>query len=102
MNEKDSGAGGIRGAGCGERVSGNSGGASADGVGDCGWRVAVAAGGLDRRGDSMMKKPFELGADVERALDEIICINDDLPAEYLKEVERRREENDDRSREGAV
>jgi len=45
----------------------------------------------------MSKKPFELGADVARALDEIICINDDLPAEYLEEVERRREENDDRS-----
>lgn len=44
-----------------------------------------------------MKKPFVLGADVARALDEIICINDDLPAEYLKEVERRREGNDDRS-----
>ena len=39
-----------------------------------------------------MRKPFELGADVSRALDEIICINDDLPAEYLKEVERRRED----------
>ena len=49
-----------------------------------------------------MRKPFELGADVARALDEIICINDDLPAEYLEEVERRREENDGRSREGAV
>ena len=45
----------------------------------------------------MSKKSFELGADVARALDEIICINDDLPAEYLEEVERRREENDDRS-----
>ena len=40
----------------------------------------------------MRKKPFELGADVARALDEIISINDDLPAEYLKEVERRRAE----------
>ena len=42
----------------------------------------------------MSKKPFELGADVARALYEIICINDDLPAEYLEEVERRREGND--------
>lgn len=49
-----------------------------------------------------MRKPFELGADVARALDEIICINDDLPAEYLEQVERRRAGNDDRSREGAV
>lgn len=81
----------------GERSSGNSGGASVDGVGDCGGRSAVAARGLDRRGDGMTKKPFELGADVERALDEIICINDDLPAEYLEEVERRRGGNDDRS-----
>lgn len=45
----------------------------------------------------MSKKSFELGADVARALDEIVCINDDLPAEYLEQVERRREENDDRS-----
>ena len=44
-----------------------------------------------------MRKPFELGADVARALDEIICINGDLPAEYLEEVERRRAENDNRS-----
>ena len=43
----------------------------------------------------MRKKPFELGADVARALDEIICIDDDLPDEYLEEVERRRDENDD-------
>ena len=40
----------------------------------------------------MSKKPFELGAAVARALDKIICINDDLPAEYLEEVERRRED----------
>ena len=45
----------------------------------------------------MSKKSFELGADVARALDEIICINDDLPDEYLEEVERRRAENDNRS-----
>lgn len=43
-------------------------------------------------GGSLMRKPFELGADVARALDEIICINSDLPAEYLEEVERRRAE----------
>lgn len=41
----------------------------------------------------MSKKPFELGADVARALDEIVCINDDLPAEYKKEVEERRKRN---------
>ena len=49
-----------------------------------------------------MRKPFELGADVARALDEIICINDGLPAKYLEQVERRRAEDDGRSREGAV
>ena len=43
----------------------------------------------------MSKKPFELGADVARALDEIICINDDLPAEYKKEVEERKKRNAD-------
>ena len=42
----------------------------------------------------MSKKPFELGADVARALDEIVCINSDLPAEYLEEVERRRHDED--------
>lgn len=41
----------------------------------------------------MTKKTFELGEDVARALDEIICINDDLPAEYRKEVEERRKRN---------
>lgn len=36
------------------------------------------------------KKAFELGADVARALDEIVSINDDLPEEYKKQVEERR------------
>ena len=40
-----------------------------------------------------MRKPFELGANVARALDEIISINDDLPAKYKKEVEERRKIN---------
>ena len=36
-----------------------------------------------------MKKKFELGADVERALIEIISINDDLPETYKKAVSER-------------
>jgi len=35
-----------------------------------------------------MKKKFELGKDVERALWEIISINDDLPEEYRRKVEQ--------------
>ena len=46
----------------------------------------------------MSKNPFELGADVARALDEIICINDDLPAKYLEEVERRRSKDENPKR----
>lgn len=42
-----------------------------------------------------MKKKFELGADVARALDEIVSINDDLPAEYIKQAKERKQ-NDDR------
>lgn len=38
------------------------------------------------------RKPFELGADVERALMEIISINDDLPAEYRAKIEQAKEE----------
>ena len=40
----------------------------------------------------MSKKRFELGADVALALDEIVSINDDLPAKYLAEAKARREE----------
>ena len=40
----------------------------------------------------MKKKPFVLGKDVARALDEIVSINDDLPAKYLAEAQARREE----------
>ena len=40
----------------------------------------------------MSKKPFTLGADVARALDEIISINDNLPPEYLAAAAKRREE----------
>ena len=39
------------------------------------------------------KKPFVLGKDVERALMDIISINDDLPAEYRAKMEA---ENDER------
>lgn len=39
----------------------------------------------------MKKKPFVLGKDVARALDEIVSINDDLPAEYLAAAKARRE-----------
>lgn len=41
------------------------------------------------------RKPFELGADVERALMEIISINDDLPAEVRDRIEQMREDDND-------
>ena len=44
---------------------------------------------------SKRKQPFELGADVERALMEIISINDDLPAEVRNRIEQMREDNND-------
>ena len=44
------------------------------------------------------KKPFVLGADVERALMEIISINDDLPAEVRDRIEQMREDDDDDGR----
>ncbi len=40
----------------------------------------------------MSKKRFELGADVARALDEIVSINDGLSPEYLAAAQARREE----------
>lgn len=40
----------------------------------------------------MSKKSFVLGADVARALDEIVSINEDLSAEYLAAAQARREE----------
>ena len=40
----------------------------------------------------MKKQPFKLGADVARALDEIVSINDDLPAEYRAKIEQAKEE----------
>ena len=40
----------------------------------------------------MSKKRFELGKDVALALDEIVSINDNLPAEYLAAAKARREE----------
>jgi hypothetical protein len=43
---------------------------------------------------SKRKQPFELGADVERALMEIISINDDLPAEVKDRIEQMREDDD--------
>ena len=47
----------------------------------------------------MSKKPFELGADVVRALDEIVSINDDLPEEFrAKARERAKEEEPCQSR----
>lgn len=42
---------------------------------------------------SKRKQPFELGADVERALMEIISINDDLPAEVRDRIEQMREDD---------
>lgn len=44
------------------------------------------------------RKPFELGADVERALMEIISINDDLPAEVKTRIKQMREDDDDDGR----
>ena len=44
---------------------------------------------------SKRKQPFELGADVERALMEIISINDDLPAEVKDRIEQMREDDND-------
>lgn len=44
---------------------------------------------------SKRKQPFELGADVERALMEIISINDDLPAEVRDRIEQMREDDND-------
>lgn len=40
----------------------------------------------------MKKKPFVLGKDVARALDEIVSINDRLSPEYLAAAKARREE----------
>lgn len=40
----------------------------------------------------MSKKPFVLGADVARALDEIVSINEGLSPEYLAAAQARREE----------
>jgi hypothetical protein len=40
----------------------------------------------------MKKKPFVLGKDVARALDEIVSINDGLSPEYLAAAQARREE----------
>ena len=37
----------------------------------------------------MSKKPFVLGDDVARALDEIVSINDDLPEAYRREAKAR-------------
>lgn len=34
------------------------------------------------------QKPFSLGKDVERALAEIVSINDDLPEEYRQKMEQ--------------
>ena len=44
------------------------------------------------------RKPFELGADVERALMEIISINDDLPAEVRNRIEQMRKDDDNDGR----
>lgn len=44
------------------------------------------------------RKPFELGADVERALMEIISINDDLPAEVRDRIEQMRKDDDNDGR----
>ena len=40
----------------------------------------------------MKKKPFVLGKDVARALDEIVSINDGLSPEHLAAAQARREE----------
>ena len=47
---------------------------------------------------SKRKQPFELGADVERALMEIISINDDLPAEVRNRIEQKMREDDNDGR----
>ena len=44
------------------------------------------------------RKSFELGADVERALMEIISINDDLPADVKDRIEQMREDDNDDGR----
>ena len=44
---------------------------------------------------SKREQPFELGADVERALMEIISINDDLPAGVRDRIEQMREDDND-------
>ena len=38
------------------------------------------------------RKVFELGADVERALLEIISINDDLPEDFRRKMEAEKDE----------
>lgn len=38
----------------------------------------------------MKKQPFKLGDDVTLALMEIVSINDDLPEEYRKKIEKER------------
>lgn len=40
----------------------------------------------------MNKKRFELGKDVERALMEIVSINDDLPADFKEKMEAQKNE----------
>ncbi len=40
----------------------------------------------------MNKKRFELGKDVERALMEIVSINDDLPADFKERMEVEKDE----------
>lgn len=40
------------------------------------------------------KKPFVLGDDVARALDEIVSINDDLPEAVRDRIEQMREDDD--------
>ena len=43
----------------------------------------------------MSKKTFVLGADVARALDAIVSINDDLPEEYKQAARERAERSKD-------
>ena len=43
------------------------------------------------------RKVFELGADVERALLEIISINDDLPEDFRQEMEAEKDERTGRA-----
>lgn len=40
---------------------------------------------------SKHKKPFKLGADVEKALDDILSINDNLPEGYKAKARERAE-----------